>query len=266
MKKLIAMLLSVLLLASLATAAFAADAVSDLAYVQKNGKLVVGITDFEPMDYKDEEGEWIGFDADLAKVFAESLGVEVEFVEIDWDMKLMELRGKNIDCIWNGMTLTPEVLEAASCSNAYMRNAQVVVVKADAAEKFADVESMSELSFAVEAGSAGEAAVTELGFTANPVSTQANALLEVQAGTSDACVIDLLMAYAMVGEGTSYEDLTYTFMLNEEEYGVAFRQDSDLVEVFNAFLLENGELMNELAETYGLAGSVIEQTAEEKTA
>ena len=218
------------------------------------------------MDYKDKDGEWIGFDADLAKAFAESLGVAVEFVEIDWDLKLMELRGKNIDCIWNGMTLTDEVTEAASCSNPYMRNAQVIVVRAADAEKYADVESMSELSFAVEAGSAGEAAVAELGFNANPVSTQANALLEVKAGTSDACVIDLLMAYAMVGEGTSYEDLCYTFSLNEEEYGVAFRQNSDLVEVFNAFLLENEELMNELAETYGLAGSVIEQAAEEEAA
>lgn len=263
MKKLFALLLSLLLLTSLCSAAFAEPVIEDLAAVQKAGKLVVGITDFEPMDYQDEKGEWIGFDADLARAFAESLGVEVEFVEIDWDMKLMELRSKNIDCIWNGMTLTPEVLEASSCSNPYMLNAQVIVVRAEDVEKYADVAAMSELSFAVEAGSAGEAAVNELGYTAKPVASQADALLEVKAGASDACVIDLLMAVAMVGEGTSYDDLSFTFDLNEEQYGVAFRQNSDLVDVFNAFLLENNALMIELAETYGLAGSVIEQSAEQ---
>ncbi len=269
MKKMLALLFAMLLAFSVCVpAAFAADADSDLAYVQEKGTLVVGITDFEPMDYQNEKGEWIGFDADLARVFAEELGVEVEFAEIDWDNKILELNGKSIDCVWNGMTLTDEVMSATSCSNAYMRNAQVIVVRSADAEKYADVESMAELSFAVEAGSAGEAAVAELGYTANPVSTQANALLEVKAGTSDACVIDLLMAVAMTGEGTSYSDLCYTFSLNEEQYGVAFRQDSDLVETFNAFLLAQFEAgaLDELAETYGLAGSVVEQEAPETEA
>ena len=265
MKKLFAMLLAALMLFSLSAMAVAADEESDLAYVQKQGKLVVGITDFEPMDYQNEKGEWIGFDADLATAFAESLGVEVEFAEINWDNKLLELKGKSIDCIWNGMTLTEEVLSGASCSNPYMLNAQVIVLPAAEADKYADVESMKDLSFAVEAGSAGEAAVEELGFNATPVTAQADALLEVKAGTSDACVIDLLMAYAMTGEGTSYSDLTYTFTLNEEEYGVAFRQGSDLAEALNAFLVEQyaSGALDELAETYGLSGSVIEQTAEE---
>ena len=70
------------------------EAASDLAYVKDKGVLVVGITDFAPMDYKDEAGEWIGFDADMAKGFAEKLGVEVEFVEIDWDNKILELDAK----------------------------------------------------------------------------------------------------------------------------------------------------------------------------
>ena len=263
MKKLLAMLLAALMVLSLSAAAFAADAESDLAYVQDKGTLVVGITDFEPMDYQDKDGEWIGFDADLARAFAESLGVEIEFAEINWDNKILELNGKSIDCIWNGMTLTDEVMSAAVCSNPYMLNAQVIVLPAAEADKYEDVESMKDLSFAVEAGSAGEAAVTELGYSATPVTAQADSLLEVKAGTSDACVIDLLMAYAMTGEGTSYSDLTYSFTLNDEEYGVAFRQDSDIVEVFNAFLAEQyaSGALDELAETYGLAGSVIEQEA-----
>ena len=103
---------------------------SDLAYVQDKGTLIVGITEFEPMDYQDESGEWIGFDADLAKAFAESLGVDVVFQVIDWDNKVMELDGKAIDVVWNGMTLTDEVLSAMECSNAYCNNAQVVILPA----------------------------------------------------------------------------------------------------------------------------------------
>ena len=103
----------------------------DVAYIQSKGKLVVGITEFEPMDYKDASGNWIGFDADMAKLVAEKLGVEVQFIEIDWDNKIMELDSKNIDVVWNGMTLTDEVTSAMECTNAYCNNAQVVVVPAE---------------------------------------------------------------------------------------------------------------------------------------
>lgn len=102
---------------------------SDVAYIQDKGTLIVGITDFEPMDYQDDKGEWIGFDADMARVVAKELGVEVQFVEIDWDNKILELNSKNIDVVWNGMTLTTEVKEAMECTNAYCNNAQVVVIK-----------------------------------------------------------------------------------------------------------------------------------------
>ena len=110
---------------------YEAAAESDVAYIQEKGVLLVGITDFAPMDYKDENGEWIGFDADMAKIVAEKLGVEVEFVEIDWDSKIMELDSKNIDVVWNGMTLTDEVKAAMDCSVPYCNNAQVVVVAAE---------------------------------------------------------------------------------------------------------------------------------------
>ena len=100
-----------------------------MKYIQEKGKLVVGITEFEPMDYKDADGNWIGFDADMARIVAEKLGVEVEFVVIDWDMKVNELDSKNIDVVWNGMTLTEGVMAAMECTNAYCQNAQVVVTK-----------------------------------------------------------------------------------------------------------------------------------------
>ena len=234
---------------------------SDMAYVQSKGTLVVGITDFAPMDYQNESGEWIGFDADMAKAFAESLGVSVEFVEIDWDNKILELGSKSIDCVWNGMTLTDEVTSAMSCSNAYCNNSQVVIVPADKAADYADVEACKALSFAVEAGSAGMAEVEKLGASFTEVKDQATALMEVAAGTSDAAVIDSLMAGAMVGEGTSYADLTYTISLNSEEYGVGFRKGSDLAAALNEFFVDYyaAGTMQELAETYGVSAALIAQ-------
>ena len=233
---------------------------SDLAYVQDKGVLVVGITDFEPMDYKDANGNWIGFDADMAVAFAESLGVDVEFVEIDWDNKILELNSKTIDCVWNGMTLTDEVTSAMECSNAYCNNAQVVIVPADKADQYQTVEACAGLAFAVEAGSAGEAEVSALGYSCTPVKAQSDALMEVAAGTSDAAVIDSLMAAAMVGEGTSYADLTYTVGLNSEEYGVGFRKGSDLAAALNDFFAAayaDGSMI-ECAETYGVQAALIE--------
>ena len=234
---------------------------SDMQYVKDKGTLVVGITNFEPMDYKDESGEWVGFDADMAKAFAESLGVEAEFVEIDWDNKVLELDGKSIDCVWNGMTLTDEVTSAMECTNAYLNNAQVVVVPADVADQYQDTDSLSDLNFAVEAGSAGEEQVSALGLNYTAVTAQADALMEVEGGTCDAAVIDSLMASAMIGEGTSYEDLTYTIGLNSEEYGVGFRKGSDLAEELNNFFAESyaDGSMQECAETYKVQAALIEQ-------
>ena len=239
------------------SAAEAAD--SDVAYVQDKGTLVVGMTDFAPMDYRDENGEWIGFDADMAKAFAEYLGVEVEFLEINWDNKLMELDAKGVDAIWNGMTITDEVTSGASVSEPYCNNGQVVVLPAGKAAGYQDVDSLSGLNFAVENGSAGAEQLDALGIAYVAKTTQADALMEVASGASDACVIDLLMAGAMIGEGTSYPDLTYTVQLNSEEYGVAFRKGSDLTDAFNTFWKEaydDGTVM-EVATTYGVQESVI---------
>ena len=247
--------------AASAAASASAAADSDMAYVQDKGTLVVGMTDFAPMDYRDENGEWIGFDADMAKAFAEYLGVEAEFLEINWDNKLMELDTKGVDVIWNGMTITDEVTNGASVSDPYCNNGQVVVVPADKAADYTDTESLSGLTFAVENGSAGAEQLDELGIPYVSKTTQADALMEVASGASDACVIDLLMAGAMIGEGTSYPDLTYTVQLNSEEYGVAFRKGSDLVDAFNEFWASayaDGTVM-ETATTYGVQESVIEK-------
>lgn len=234
---------------------------TDMKYVKEKGTLVVGITEFEPMDYKDASGEWIGFDADMAKAFAENLGVDVEFVEIDWDNKIIELDSKTIDCVWNGMTLSDEVLSGMECSNAYCNNAQVVILPQDKADQYPDIKSLTDLSFAVEAGSAGEASAQENNLDYTALKAQSDTLMEVAAGTSDAAIIDSLMAGAMVGNETSYADLTYTLKLSSEEYVVGFRKGSDLASALNDFFVESykdGSLMK-CANTYGVQAAIIEQ-------
>ena len=242
---------------------------SDLAYVKDKGTLVVGITDFEPMDYQDENGNWIGFDADLASAFAESLGVDVEFVEIDWDNKILELDGKTIDCVWNGMTINDEVTAAMGVSEPYCTNYQTLVYPADRAADFEGLTSLEGLSIAVESGSAGEDAAVALGATTVPVQAQSNALMEVAAGTSDAAVIDVLMAAEMTGEGTSYGDLVYDLNLNDmraeasEFYGVGFRKGSDLTEAFNNFYkgaYKDGIVLS-FAQKYGVQEAIVDPEA-----
>jgi len=260
MKKLFALLLAgALLVCGLTACGGAAD--SDKAYVQDKGVLVVGVTVFDPMDYKDADGNWVGFDADMANAFAKKLGVKAEFQIIDWDNKAFELEGKAIDVVWNGMTLTDEVKAAMECSNAYCNNQQIVVVKADVADQYKTKDSVKGLKFAVEAGSAGQKQVAALGAQYVEVADQATALTEVKAGTAQAAVIDSLMAAAMVGEGTGYADLMYTVGLNDEEYGVGFRKGSDLAEELNKFFKESyasGDMMK-IAEKYGVQASIIEQ-------
>lgn len=258
--KILSLVLSVIIICSVFASCGKSEAQSDLEYVKEKGTLVVGITEFAPMDYQ-ENGEWVGFDADCAKAFAESLGVKVEFVKIDWDNKVFEINSKTIDCVWNGMTLLDEVTSAMDCSVAYCNNAQIIIVPKDKAEQYSTPEACNELNFAVEAESAGEEQAEAYDFNYTPVADQATALLEVSSGTCDAAIIDSLMAAAMVGDNTGYSSLTYTAGLNEEKYGVGFRQGSDLVEKLNEFFKDSysdGTLLT-LAEKYGIQASLIEQ-------
>ena len=251
----------VLVLMVLALMCSVAFAETDSEYVKNKGTLIVGITVFQPMDYKNEKGEWLGFDADLAKAFAKSLGVKVEFQEIEWNNKILELNGKNIDCVWNGMTLTSEVLASMQCSQPYCNNAQVVVVPAKVADKYQTVDSVKALNFAVEHGSAGMEVAKSMGFSCVDVQDQASALMEVASGTAEAAIIDSLMAAAMVGKGTSYENLAYTVNLNSEEYGVGFRKDSDLAAMLNAFFdagYKDGSIQK-LAEEYKIQAALIKR-------
>ena len=256
MKKWFALVLVSILTLTLFAGCMPNNNSSDMAYVQGKGKLVVGITDYAPMDYQDANGEWTGFDAELARLFAEELGVECEFVVLtDWSKKFYELSTKNIDVIWNGMTITDEVKLNTNCSDPYVLNAQVLVMKASTIGQYTTVESLSGLKFAVENGSAGQEVLDNKGLK-NYVALQdqAAALMEVAAGTSDACVIDITMAEAMTGEGTNYASLAMGMRLTEEEYGVGFRKNSDLTEKLNAFMdkLRSDGTLDKLAQKYNL--------------
>ncbi len=174
--------------------------IKDIDYITENGKMIIGITDYEPMNYKDAKGNWTGFDTEFAQSVCEKLGVEAEFVEIDWDNKFAALDSKAIDCIWNGMTISDEVLRNTSCTKAYVKNAQVVVLSKDKASEYKKAADMKDLTFAVESGSAGASAAEENGFeNVVEVAAQTDALLEVTSGSSDACIIDITMANAMLG-------------------------------------------------------------------
>lgn len=256
MKKMIALVLVTLSILCCFAGCTSPDPDTDLAYIQEKGKLIVGITEYAPMDYKDDNGNWIGFDAEFARLFAQELGVEVEFYVIaDWGKKFMELDTKQIDVVWNGMTITDEVTSNSSVSDPYVINAQVVVMKSDVVGNYTTSGSLKGLTIAVESGSAGEKAANAIsGATVVPLQDQAAALMEVKAGTADACVIDITMAKAMTGEGTDYADLAASISLTEELYGVSFRQGSNLTAKFNEFLAAkkaDGSLQ-ELAAKYEL--------------
>lgn len=256
MKKILAIVLAVLMLLTMVACA-AKTSGSDFETIKKKGTITVGITDFAPMDYRDENGEWTGFDAELARAVFEKLGIKnVEFTEIDWDNKAMELDGGSIDCVWNGMTLNDEVKAAMECSKPYVLNAQVVVMDASKITDDMNDETIADLSFAVEAGSAGAMTASDFGYeNITELQAQANALMEVAAGTSDACIIDLTMADAMTGEGTSYENLAIAVELTNEEYGIGFRKGSDLCAKVNETLdaMKADGSLQELADKYCLS-------------
>ncbi len=239
------------------SAAASETAASDLDYIKEKGKMVIGYTVYEPMNYTDADGNFTGFDTELATAVCEKLGVEPEFVEINWDTKVVELDAKSIDCIWNGMTLTDDIMANAATTKAYAKNAQVVVVKDGT-----DYSSTADLvgkTVVAEAGSAGEAAIegdenlAQADYVSKSVQT--DCLMEVAAGTADAAVLDLTLANAMIGEGTDYASLKIVDELNAEEYGVAFRKGSDAAAAVDAAFdeLKADGTMQALAEKYELA-------------
>lgn len=238
---------------------------SDLNYIKGKGTLIIGVTDYEPMDYQDENGDWTGFDAEVAKAVCEKLGVTPVFQEISWSAKESELASKTIDCIWNALTVDADRAANMALTDNYMVNRQVIVVRASDADKYADKDSFADATFVAEGGSAGEGVIKELFADSNYVDKeiQLDALLELKGLTADAAVIDYTMANYLIGKpGSQFSDLKILDNIDiaeDEYYAVAFRKGSDVAAAVNGIfdeLADEGKL-TEIANMYGLADALV---------
>lgn len=278
MKRFLCVLLAVLTILSLAACTQQnAPSDSDWAYIQNKGIMTIGVTNYPPMNYQDGAGNWTGFDTEFAQAVCESLGIDVEFIEISWEAKETELASKNIDCLWNGMCITEDRKIAWEVSKPYMYNTQAMVMKADReAEIMADVSGKNVVA---EAGSTGEEKITGViddtaddtvqvmakEYFANSkytgVSSMATALMDVENGVADIAVVDSVIAQGMIeSEGSSFTDLVINTdnKFGDQYFGIAFRKGSDMcAKVDDAIdtLRANGKL-NEIAEKYGLTNGI----------
>ena len=181
-----------------------AEGDSDLEYIKEKGKMTIGYTVYAPMNYTDDAGNFVGFDTEFAEAVCAKLGVEPDFVEINWDTKEIELEAKTIDCIWNGFTMTEEREENLDFSVPYILNKQVVVIRKADAAKYTDTAALADARLVAEVASAGETAIADdenlSKATYTAVTKQTDALLEVKSNTADAAVLDYTLANAMVGK------------------------------------------------------------------
>ncbi len=265
MKRIVCIIIAVLLLAAGVGCSKEANAAKDFETITKKGKLVIGITIYEPMNYYDEAGALTGFDTEFAEAVCKQLGIEPEFTVINWDTKEFELAAGSIDCIWNGLTVSDARRKNMDFSASYVNNKQVAVIRSADADKYTGLESLASAKLVAEAGSAGETAVADSETLAGAdyvgVGKQTDALLEVKAGTADAAVLDWTLATAMTGEGTDYAELMLIpdLTLVDEEYAIGFRLGSNMTAKVNdaiAALLADGTLAS-IAEKYDLTASLI---------
>lgn len=235
------------------------EAQGDLAAVEAAGQMIIGITEYEPMNYYDENGTLIGFDTEYAEAVCEKMGIEAKFQVINWETKETELAAGNIDAIWNGLTVTEERKNDMDFTNPYLTNKQCVVISKDNASKYTDAASLEGAILTAESGSAGETAITadaslsKATYTASD--SQKNALVALAAGNADAAIIDITLAQSSVGQG-SYENLIIleNIDLADEQYAIGFRVGSDLTAKVNEVtkeLIEDGT-MAEIAKKYDL--------------
>lgn len=238
----------------------------DWSYIENKGEMVIGITYFEPMNYKNDSGKLTGFETEFAEKVCEELGVKATFQKIDWDSKEVELNSKTIDCIWNGLTITDERKENMDISTPYMENKQVMITKAENADKYKNAEDLIGATVVAEKKSAGEDVAKNDEFFAKadyvPVDSQAKALLEVKSGTADIAVIDYVMSIGTIKNGSDYKDLKVVEGegFSPEQYGIAIRKNSPetLKKINDAIqqVADNGDL-KKIAEKYNLQDLIL---------
>ncbi len=216
--------------------------------------LKIGITDFVPMNYYDESGELIGFDTELAKYVCEELNMIPQFVHIDWSLKEFELESGNVDCVWNGLTLTDERLKNLDCSYPYAKASYIIVSQKANINKFKTLDLIMEQKFAVEEGSISEMEADYYGLSYISTSSEVAAMQAVQDGIADACIVDSLIANKLLNNKNSFFDLGIVHTLYEEKFVIGFKKDSQYTKKVNEILSlakEKG-ILNELSSKYNI--------------
>ncbi len=258
MKKNMKRIVAVAMIAVLALSVFAltgcgksggGDEKTDWDYIEDKGKIIVGLDDtFAPMGFRDENNEIVGFDIDLAKAVFKEMGLEVEFKAIDWTAKEAELASKKIDCIWNGLSVTPDRIENMSMSKRYCANRELVMALDDKI----NIKSSEELKDYKVATQADSAAADDIKADPNydqfkdnvtEYKTYDQALLDMKAGRADVVVIDEI--YAVYNNQNKEKLYESEFNFGSDDYAVGFRkEDTKLTEKFNEALkavIDSGE-------------------------
>jgi polar amino acid transport system substrate-binding protein len=262
--KIIALVLSGLMMLTILAGCGASH--KDWEDIGPNGEMIIGVTPNPPMNYQDETGAWtLGFDTEFAEAVCEILGVSAKFVEIDWTAKETELKAKNIDAVWNGMTITPERAKEMDISTPYMNNRPVIVVRAGDFDTYRSADDLAGVVLVAESGSTLEECVNEQAIFANaaytPVDTQIKGMMEVLAGTADMTVVDGTLAADKIKEGSDFMGLVIIDKnFPSEEYGIAFRKNSpDTLKKVNDAIkaLKDDGTLSALADKYGLGNLLI---------
>lgn len=235
--------------------------------------VTIGYTDYPPMNYTDDSGELVGFDTELAKKAFSDLGYQVRFKLIDWANKYSELESGTIDCVWNGFTANVadddgiQRADKVDFSYNYMTNAQCVIRLATS-EELTSKQALSGKSVAYESGSAGESYAKSIdGANKKAVTSQMDAVREVNAGTAQYAVVDVLLAQSIAGQG-DYANIVINegIQIDAEYYAVGFKKGSDLTAKINAKFEEYAQsgYLATLAQKYGISTQVITDFSSQK--
>lgn len=245
---------------------------------EKKGTLKMGFDadGFEPYGYLDETtNQYAGFDIELAKAACNKIGYELQLVPISWDAKDMEIESGNIDCIWNGFTVTGRENEYA-WTPAYSDSSIVVLVKGDSIQSLADLAGKS---VKVQAGSSGETALYATDIDDNVLTENGQkvwgdlaktfkdgapalcagyteAFTELETGAVQALIIDKGTAEAMIANKTDYNILSEA--INTEQYAIGFKKgNTALAEtIWNAIMSLDKSVIKNLAQKYGIEDSI----------